>query len=66
MPRRHSPTSMCASDLLFKIGKIDKLIRLPAQFVGDHGGLRLKGRHNADALALLLERCDEATEISVA
>jgi hypothetical protein len=39
---RAAPAILRTPDLIFKIGKVDKLIGLAPQFVGDHRRLRLQ------------------------
>src|SRR5262249_32641865 len=55
-----------AADFVLQLDDIDKLIGLPAQFVGHHRWLRGNGGYDHNADAAPLHRLDQAGEIAVA
>ena len=55
-----------AADDRLEIGKVDELVGLAAQLIGDHGRARLQHGDDADAFAPELQVGDEAAEVAVA
>ena len=53
------------SDVICEIDKIDELICLPAQFIGNHRGVGSESRHYGDAGAVLLQGSYQRFEVAI-
>ena len=62
----HRTRGRIAADLILEIGKVDELIRLPAQLVGHHRGLGLQRGDHAHPAPLRLQGSHQSAEIAVA
>ena len=53
-----------AADSRLQINEVNELIRLTAEFVGNHRGLALERGYDTDAFAAVLQRLNQTAEIA--
>ena len=55
-----------AGDMLGKLGKFNKMIRLPTQFIGHHSGVGFNGADHRNTNTFALNHLNQSAEISIA
>ena len=50
----------------FQIPQFDEVVRLPAEFVGDHQWVGAHGRHHRHPGAFVLNRVDQFAKVAIA